>query len=218
MSDAFKRTWPDPYIEPGTPAFPRPAPPPPPLVPCRDATAADGAPDEAVRAATRAEGGGWPVRVTYAQGGEWIIGGDKGKCICGAVVRLYVDTGFMFKHSPPTSAEKVACTGGYRTAEGLCSRCQQRTTLLKKGGMGKHYLKPATVLCEHVEAPHENLGKEKFEPDASIAVRVEGLGFGLWVKHLGEWGFDLAYLRDRDAWRKVAADEFQAACASTSPA
>lgn len=217
MTDLFRRDWPPPYVEPGTPGFPRPAPPSPPLVRCRDATAAE-TPDEARRAADNAHAAGWTVRVTYGQGGTWILGSRKGKCYCGTVVRLYKETGFMMAHRPPPPTQKIACAGGYRNFDGNCSACGQSVRLLKNGGLGKHYLKFRLDPCTHVEGPKEDLGVEKFEPDASTAVRIARLGWGLWVRHLGEWAFDIAYLCDRDVWRKVGATEFQAACKTTPPA
>lgn len=212
--EAFRRKWPPPYREPGTEAFVEQRKwknPPPPTVPCRDATAAEMC-DEVRKAFRGALFHHLQVRVTYAQSGIERRGKDKGKCRCGATVPLYVDTGLLYAHNVP-AGEKVACTGRRLNYSKVCATCGQKAKELAKGGLSRHYLKQEAVPCDTSE-PDEVVPGDLLPPTESVVVRIKGLGVGAWRRtQPANWKFDVAYLRMPEMWKQVGADEFQRACA-----
>jgi len=203
--DLYRRTWPEPYREPGTANYPPQPDAPPPRVRCRDA-----APEEicaeAAKAARNAEASGCTVRVTYAQSGEpERIGPERGRCgTCGQIVNLYVETGLMWPHS---NGVETTCTGTTHT-RGACDACGRKGIKdLKKGGTSKHD-RPVVECPSGREQPSERAPGKVTPPDSSVCVRVKGVGVACWLNG----AFDLARLIDDKRYvRPVGADEFQEA-------
>lgn len=201
----FERNWPEPYREPGTAGFPTKPGPPPPLVPCRDATEKEVC-DEARRAANNAEANGWPVRVTYSQGGRERSSRPRGKCPCGATPGLYVEDGRMYDHNVPNT---VNCPGKVVQFE-RCRDCGTKVKATRAGTAAAH--KPPVAKCQHSgREPEDVLPGALLPPVHAVAVRIRGLGVGLWIKD----AFDTAFLVEGGQLRRVGADEFQQAVKTT---
>ena len=209
----------------------------PPAVPCRDATAEE-IPGEAAKAATRARNNGFSVRVTYARAESSRVGPHRGRCHCGAVVRLYQETGMVFPHDVPMPTEKISCTGSTLNEFGACAECGGKARLLKTGGLNKHYVKPVKTRCSNDERPDEVIPGEPLAGTHSIAVRVKGLGVGTWTndKFSGAWmrcsvkirmytdeegqekaALDFTIDPDGPCWGPVSSSDFQSACATRRP-
>jgi hypothetical protein len=155
---------------------------PPPLVLCRPATAAE-IPGAAKSAARVAEAHGWQVKITYAQGGKWRRGVERGKCSCGSAPPLFVDTGLQQSHNTPT----VVCDGTELLLSQFCTVCGRKVKMLKRGGLAKHD-KPS-VPCPITSPPEVIPGPPK-PPVSSVVVRVQGCAAAAWV----EGQFDGAYV------------------------
>lgn len=207
--DAFRRTKFEIYREPGTEDFERNwSWPSEPRVRCRDVSPDDEIPESAAQIATLAGNAGYDVRTTFAMGGTSIPRRSKGLCWCGALVQLYVETGFMREH--PLAGGKVACPGQALNDLDVCESCGQKAKALKNGGLGKHYLKQK---CPQVEQPKEVVKIPDADPDSCVAVRVKGIGVGSWIKSYGKWSFDVAFVRGDRTWVSVDMDEFKRRCA-----
>lgn len=205
----FNRKWPEPYREPGTDAFPRKPPAPAPSVMCREVTD-EPIPDAASKAAERARAAGYDVRVTYACGPPRGVGPTKGRCVCGALVRIYKEAQTMFPHVVPDSEVKEPCPSTEMVWQGggTCKKCGKVVKALKKGGISKHYIITPARQCEHsYQSPHELVPGEEVKGIESFAVRVDGVGTGVWM----DGDFEFATLRSGTHWRMVGADEFQLA-------
>jgi hypothetical protein len=205
-SVTYKHQWKDPYRGPGSPDYPRDDyPVPEPLVRCRDAYVSEVC-DEAARAARAARAAGFTVRVTYAQGGTWRKGTARGTCgVCKITRRVIQETGLLSKHNVSTS---VACDGTGLVGD-LCISCGKKAKVLKKGGLGKHYVTTLTPCLGTDEMPVKTFPAAKVEPVKSIVVRVKNHAVGCWV----EGAFTEAYVVKNRRWTKVGSVEFKRACA-----
>lgn len=199
---------------------------PPPLVPCRDATAEE-IPPEAQRAADAIAARGLPVRVTFAQAGTWRRWKDRGECVtCGATPMVMAEdkrdleaaggAAVLQKHNRPRAPK---CPGGGTAWQGgrlLCAACGQPPRKVNKSGTVPPHDVPL-VACPDQRAARMIPGDPR-PPVTSIAVRaLPHVGVAVWMTEPdGKGGyagtFDLAYVVHGKYLVKSSAAEFQAAC------
>lgn len=206
QSTAFTRKWDPPYAAPGTPNFPRPDPPPEPLVRCRDAQP-DEIPDAAMTSAAAAAQAGWHVRVTYAQGGKWRSGPDRGVCpFCFRAVLLFADDGTLREHVRPA----VDCPGG-TVLQGHCTTCGKKTAA-KKNGETRAHQKPGVKCPGGHQEPARVIPGEPIPPPSSVVVRVYRPNPPRHTYAAGVWSngeFEIAFVHDGTKFAVADADEFK---------
>jgi len=200
---------------------------PPPLVPKRTALPEE-IPAEAGRAAAALRARGLEVWVTFAQGGAWRKGVDRGECsTCGATPRVMaeekrdLETGAVLQaHNRPRGPR---CPGGStRLEQGRleCATCGMAVAKTRADGRVSPHDVPL-VACPDQRATRLIPGEPR-PPATSIAVRaLPHTGVAVWDTEPGSKGvvgkFDFAFVVHGRYLVKSSAAEFQRACRGEEP-